>query len=69
MICFGDYTSPKMETSVPPVNFTNKIVTTNTTVTSYGGINVQNVNVRNNAKLTLDVAGAISTLPVILKFN
>jgi hypothetical protein len=39
------------------VNFTNQTVSTNTAVTSCGGINVQNVAVTNNAKLTLDAAG------------
>jgi hypothetical protein len=39
------------------VNFTNQTVTTNTTVTSCGDINVQNVTVTNGAKLTLDAAG------------
>jgi hypothetical protein len=38
------------------VNFTNQTVTTNTTVTSCGDINVQNVTVTNNAKLTLEAA-------------
>jgi subtilisin family serine protease len=40
--------------SCPPVNFTNQTVTTNTTVTSCGDINVQNVKVQNGAKLILD---------------
>ncbi|MDR0680528.1 MAG: hypothetical protein LBG15_01555, partial [Dysgonamonadaceae bacterium] len=39
------------------VNFTNQTVTTNTTVTSCGDINVQNVTVASGAKLTLDAAG------------
>lgn len=40
-----------------PVNFTDQTVTTNTNVSSCGDINVQNVNVQNGAKLTLDAAG------------
>jgi hypothetical protein len=39
------------------VNFTNQTVSTNTTVTSCSDINVQNVSVTNDAKLTLDAAG------------
>jgi subtilisin family serine protease len=42
------------------VNFTNKTITTNTTVTSCGDINVENVTVKNGAKLTLDAAGEIN---------
>jgi hypothetical protein len=38
------------------VIFTNQTVSTNTTVTSCGDINVQNVTVTNNAKLTLDAS-------------
>ncbi len=38
------------------VNFTNQIVSTNTTVTSLGNIYVQDVIVTNGAKLTLDAA-------------
>ena len=41
------------------VNFTNQIVTVNTTVTSCGTLNVQNVTVSNNAKLTLDAPGDV----------
>ncbi|MDR1981926.1 MAG: hypothetical protein LBQ39_09970 [Tannerellaceae bacterium] len=41
-----------------PVNFSNRTVTSNTTVTSYCDINVQNVTVTNNAKLTLDAEGS-----------
>ncbi|GHV08113.1 hypothetical protein FACS1894160_1860 [Bacteroidia bacterium] len=37
-----------------PVAFTNQTVTANTTITSCSDINVQNVTVTNNAKLTLD---------------
>ena len=44
------------------VNFTNKIVTTNTTVTSCGDINVQNVKVQNGAKLILDAAGEVNII-------
>ena len=39
------------------VNFIKQTVTANTTVTSCSDINVQNVKVQNNAKLTLDAAG------------
>jgi hypothetical protein len=46
----------------PPVNFTNKIVTTNTTVTSCGDINVQNVKVQNGAKLILDAVGEVNII-------
>jgi gingipain R len=42
------------------VNFTNQIVTTNTTVTSCGDINIENVTVKNGAKLTLDAAGEVN---------
>ncbi|MDR0872345.1 MAG: C25 family cysteine peptidase [Prevotellaceae bacterium] len=41
----------------PVINYTNQIVTTNTTVTNCRDINVQNVNVTSAAKLTLDAAG------------
>jgi hypothetical protein len=41
-------------------NFTNQTVTTNTTVTSCGNINVQNVTVQSNAKLTINAPGAVS---------
>ena len=44
------------------VNFTNQIVTTNTTVTSCGNINVQNVKVKNGAKLILDAAGEVNII-------
>ena len=43
-------------------NFTNQIVSTNTTVTSCGDINVQNVTVINGAKLTLDAAGEVDII-------
>ena len=39
------------------VDYTNKTINTNTTVTSQCDINVQNVTVSNNAKLTLDAVG------------
>jgi hypothetical protein len=39
------------------INFTNRTVTSNTTVTNCGDIYVQNVTVTNGAKLTLDAAG------------
>jgi hypothetical protein len=44
------------------VNFTNQTVTTNTTVTSCGDINVQNVKVQNGAKLILDAAGEVNII-------
>ena len=45
----------------PPIaNFTYQTVTTNTTIVSCGDINVQNVNVTNNTKLTLDAAGEVN---------
>jgi subtilisin family serine protease len=44
------------------VNFTNRIVTTDTTVISCGDINVQNVTVTNGAKLTLDAAGEVNII-------
>ncbi len=44
------------------VNFTNKIVTTNTTVISCGDINIQNVKVQNGAKLILDAAGEVNII-------
>ncbi|MDR0566637.1 MAG: hypothetical protein LBG47_06340 [Prevotellaceae bacterium] len=43
-------------------NFTNQTVTANTTVTSCGDINVQNVTVINGAKLTLDAAGEVDII-------
>jgi Zn-dependent metalloprotease len=46
----------------PVVNFTNQTVTANTTVTSCGDINVQNVTVTNGAKLTLDAAGEVNII-------
>ena len=45
-----------------PLNFTNQTVTTNTTVTSCGDINVQNVTVTNGAKLTLNAAGEVNII-------
>jgi subtilisin family serine protease len=44
------------------VNFTNQTVTANTTVTSCGDINVQNVTVTNGAKLTLAAAGEVNII-------
>jgi len=44
------------------VNFTNQTVTTNTTVTSCGNINVQNVKVQYGAKLILDAAGEVNII-------
>ena len=46
----------------PVVNFTNQIVTTNTTIVSSGNINVQYVTVKNGAKLTLDAAGEVNII-------
>lgn len=45
-----------------PIDFTNQTVTTNTTVTSCGDINVQNVKVQNGAKLILDAAGEVNII-------
>jgi hypothetical protein len=45
-----------------PVNFTNQTVTTDTTVTSCGDINVQNVTVTNGAKLTFIAAGEVNII-------
>jgi len=42
------------------INFANKIITANTTVTSCSDINIQNVTVQNNAKLTLNAANAVT---------
>jgi hypothetical protein len=44
------------------VNLFNQIITTNTTVTSCGDINVQNVKVQNGAKLILDAAGEVNII-------
>jgi subtilisin family serine protease len=44
------------------VNLTNQTVTTNTTVTSCGDINVQNVTITNGAKLTLNAAGEVNII-------
>ena len=44
------------------VNFTNKTVTTDTTVISCGEINVQNVTVTNKARLTLKAAGEVNII-------
>jgi V8-like Glu-specific endopeptidase len=41
-------------------NFTNQTVTTPTTVTSCGDINIQNITVGNNAKLELETRGKVS---------
>ena len=43
----------------PIINFISQIVTTNTTVTNCVDINVANVTVTSNAKLTLDAAGDV----------
>ena len=45
-----------------PVNFINQVITTNMTVTSCDDINVQNVKVRNGAKLTLDAGGEVNII-------
>jgi subtilisin family serine protease len=42
------------------VNFTNRTVTTNTVITSCGDINIENVTVKNGAKLTLDAPGKVN---------
>jgi hypothetical protein len=42
------------------VNFTNQTVNSDTTVKSCGDINVQDVNVTNNAKLKLDAPNVIT---------
>jgi hypothetical protein len=44
------------------INFIDQIVTANTTVTSCGDINVQNVKVQNGAKLILDAAGEVTII-------
>jgi len=44
------------------VNFFNQTVTTNTTVTSCGDINLQNVTVTNGAKLILDAVGEVNII-------
>ena len=44
------------------VNFTNQTITTDTTVVSCGDINVQNVKVKNHAKLTLNAAGEVNII-------
>ena len=45
------------------LNFTNRIVTTNTTVINKcGDINVQNIKVQNGAKLILDAAGEVNII-------
>jgi subtilisin family serine protease len=49
-------------TAPSTVNFTNEIVTSNTTVNSCGNINVQYVKVQNGAKLTLDAAGEVNII-------
>ena len=48
--------------SVSPINFTNQTITTSTTITNCGDINVQNVKVQNGAKLTLDAAGTVNII-------
>ena len=51
-----------MPCSTPNYNFTTNPVTTNTTVNNCGNINVQNVQVKNGAKLILD-AGESTKIP------
>ena len=46
----------------PVVNFTNQIVTTNTTIVSCGDINVQYVKVQNGAKLIFDAVGDVNII-------
>lgn len=53
---------PYSECSTPTFNFINQIVTTNTTITGCGDINVQNVKVQNGAKLILDAAGVVNII-------
>jgi subtilisin family serine protease len=48
--------------TTPILNFTNQIITTDTTVTNCGDINVQNVTVQNGAKLTFDAAGTVNII-------
>jgi hypothetical protein len=43
----------------PLVNFTNRTATTNITVKSCGDINIENVTVKNGAKLIFDAAGEV----------
>jgi hypothetical protein len=52
----------KLAPDCSSVYFTNQTVTTNTTVTSCGDINVQNVTVTNGAKLTLNAAGEVNII-------
>jgi subtilisin family serine protease len=51
-----------VQAACPTVNFTNRTVTTDTTVTSCGDINVENVTVTNGAKLTLNAAGEVNII-------
>ena len=44
------------------INFINQTVTADTTVTSCGNINVQNVKVQNGAKLILDAGGEVNII-------
>jgi hypothetical protein len=62
---YGPYTNMQNRRyyrPTPVVNFTNQIVTTNTTIVSSGNINVQNVTVKNGAKLTLDAVGEVNII-------
>jgi len=45
--------------TITTVDFKNQIVVADTTVKSCGNINIQNVKVQNNAKLTLEAAGEV----------
>jgi subtilisin family serine protease len=55
------YAAVRAACATPVVNFTNQNITTNTTVTNNcGDINVQNVNVQNGAKLTIDAGGEVT---------
>lgn len=51
---------PYLDSAQACANFTNQIVSTNTTFTSCNDINAQNVTVTNGAKLTLNAAGNIN---------
>ena len=57
------YAAVRAACPTPVINFFNQIVTTNTTVTNNcGDINVQNVTVKNGAKLILDAAGEVNII-------
>jgi len=52
-----------------PVNFYNQTITTNTTITSCGDIDVQNVTVTNGATLTIEADGDINVREVYVINN